>query len=115
MENDDERERLRWALCALQQSLPHTGTAYREPTSGWLAQRIVGAAAVAESRIVAARSVPANPPPALPASVPAFGGDWITAAKTWNEVAETLYRYDAAALEQTADRLREYAASQLDG
>lgn len=104
-------------LASLQSSLPQSDNAYHDPATGWLAQRIVGAAAVIEQLVqrVDASVVTAGentPPPPLPAGVPAFGGEWTSAATVWLNVASVLRRSESEAMRVTAERLTEYAATQ---
>lgn len=104
-------------LDALRASLPQSDEAYQEPAAGWLAQRIVGAAAVVEQVVqpVDASVVTAGentPPPPLPQEVPAFGGEWTAAATVWLNAASVLRRSESEALRATAERLTEYAATQ---
>lgn len=105
-------------LDGLRTSLPQSDEAYQNPAAGWLAQRIVGAAAVVEQVVqpVDASVVTAGentPPPPLPEEVPAFGGEWTAAATAWLDAASVLRRCDSEALRVTGDRLAEYAATQL--
>ena len=104
-------------LDALRASLPQSDEAYQEPAAGWLAQRIVGAAAVVEQVVqpLDASVVTAGentPPPPLPAGVPAFGGEWTAAATVWLNAASVLRRSESEVVCVTAERLTEYAATQ---
>ncbi|WP_142386884.1 hypothetical protein [Mycobacterium hubeiense] len=106
------------ALTSIEKSLPQSADAYQSPASGWLAQRIVGAVAVLESvvRPICERERmlgEITAPPALPEGVTAFGGDWIDAAKIWLDAADMMQRCELEPVRTTAQRLREYAATQL--
>lgn len=108
------------ALALLEGALPQTPGAYVDPRSGWIAQRIVGAAAAIES-IVRPIAPGQNMigrvtcPPALPAAASALGGEWITAARAWTKVADVLSRHgrEHELLDECAARLREYARLEL--
>lgn len=108
------------ALAQLERTLPQTPGAYVDPRSGWIAQRIVGAAAAIES-VVRPMSPGQNMigrvtcPPALPAEASALGGEWITAAREWTEVADVLSRHgrEHELLDECAARLREYSRLEL--
>jgi hypothetical protein len=54
-----------------------------------------------------------TPPPPLPDGVRAYGGEWFDAAKTWTAVADVMDLCEVESVRQSAQRLREYAATQL--
>lgn len=107
---------------ALEGALPdQSEQAYADQRAGWLAQRIIGAAAVLDD-IAAGRgeNAPAtnSVPPPLPDGFPALGGPWVGTAQNLRTIAQLML--DGADLPdasplliELADRLTEYADTQL--
>ncbi len=114
----DTSSEFRSAATALRGSLPTDETAFTNPKSGWVAQRIVSAAAALEGMTTSGSLD--SPPPELPEGYPNLGPAWATAAVQWRDIAYQLAPLavdDAGGvidseLAELIRRLTEYAVSQ---
>lgn len=99
----------------LQATIPQTAEAYSSDRAGWLAQRIVGAAALLTDRAAAAGESLNSVPPALPDGFPALGSAWAAPARQWEAIAARLAAHADEDVRATAQQLAAYASTQPSG